>query len=156
VETEKSGSNRERSRRKKSHHKGSHRERWEGEKSHRSRRHREKSHHDESRKSLHDAKMKDMEDKYTRILRRMNGEDPELMAWDMLEDENLLFIEWVKAYPMPDKFKMPRDREVRRKRRSTGSSGSLQRTYHSAWYSGRDCMQSLPIDIKRSVEGLVH
>jgi hypothetical protein len=38
----------------------------------------------------------------------MNGEDPELMAWDMLEDENLPFIEWVKAYPMPDKFKMPR------------------------------------------------
>jgi hypothetical protein len=52
--------------------------------------------------------MKDLEDKYSRILRRINGEDPELMAWDMLEDENLPFIEWVKAYPMPDKFQMPR------------------------------------------------
>jgi hypothetical protein len=52
--------------------------------------------------------MKDLEDKYSRILRRINGEDLELMAWDMLEDENLPFIERVKAYPMPDKFKMPR------------------------------------------------
>jgi hypothetical protein len=52
--------------------------------------------------------MKDLEDKYTRMLRRMNGEDPELMAWDMLEDESLPFTERVKAYPMPDKFKMPR------------------------------------------------
>jgi hypothetical protein len=30
------------------------------------------------------------------------------MAWDMLEDESLPFIEQVKAYPMLDKFKMPR------------------------------------------------
>jgi hypothetical protein len=30
------------------------------------------------------------------------------MAWDMLEDESLPFTEHVKAYPMPDKFKMPR------------------------------------------------
>jgi hypothetical protein len=50
--------------------------------------------------------MKDLEDKYSRILRLMEGEHPELMAWDMLEDENLPFIERVKAYPMPDKFKM--------------------------------------------------
>jgi hypothetical protein len=52
--------------------------------------------------------MKDLEDKYSRILRQINGEDPKLMAWDMLEDENLPFVERVKAYPMPDKFKMPR------------------------------------------------
>jgi hypothetical protein len=61
----------------------------------------------ESRHSHQEAKMKDLEDKYTRMLRRMDGEDPELMAWDMLEDESLPFIECVKAYPMPDKFKMP-------------------------------------------------
>jgi hypothetical protein len=58
--------------------------------------------------SHQEAKMKDLEDKYTRMLRRMDGEDPELMAWDMLEDESLPFTGRVKAYPMPDKFKMPR------------------------------------------------
>jgi hypothetical protein len=52
--------------------------------------------------------MKDLEDKYTRMLRRMDGEDLELTAWDMLEDESLPFTGRVKAYPMPDKFKMPR------------------------------------------------
>jgi hypothetical protein len=51
--------------------------------------------------------MKDLEDKYSRILHRMDGEDLELMAWDMLEDESLPFTERVKAYPMPYKFKMP-------------------------------------------------
>jgi hypothetical protein len=30
------------------------------------------------------------------------------MAWDMLEDESFPFTERVKAYPMLDKFKMPR------------------------------------------------
>jgi hypothetical protein len=52
--------------------------------------------------------MKDLEDKYTRMLRWMDREDPELMAWDMLENESLPFTERVKAYPMPDKFKMLR------------------------------------------------
>jgi hypothetical protein len=52
--------------------------------------------------------MKDLEDKYTRMVHRIDGEDPKLTAWDMLEDESLPFIERVKAYPMPDKFKMPR------------------------------------------------
>jgi hypothetical protein len=52
--------------------------------------------------------MKDLEDKYSRILRRINGEDPKLMAWDMLKDENLPFTERVKKFPMPNKFKMPR------------------------------------------------
>jgi hypothetical protein len=52
--------------------------------------------------------MMDLENKYSRILRRMNGEDPELMTWDMLEDENLPFTERVKRFPMPNKFKMPR------------------------------------------------
>jgi hypothetical protein len=77
----------------------------EGERSHRSGRHRD---NEESRHSHQEAKMKDLEDKYTRMLRRMDGEDPKLMAWDMLEDESLPFTERVKAYPMPDKFKMPR------------------------------------------------
>jgi hypothetical protein len=52
--------------------------------------------------------MKDLEDKYSRILRRINGEDPELLAWDMLEDDNLLLTGRVKRFRMPDKFKMPR------------------------------------------------
>jgi hypothetical protein len=51
--------------------------------------------------------MKDLEDKYSRILRQMEGEHPELTTWDMLEDESLPFTERVKAHPMPDKFKMP-------------------------------------------------
>ena len=38
----------------------------------------------------------------------MNGEDPKMTAWEMLDDENLPFTEPVKAYAMPDKFKMPR------------------------------------------------
>jgi hypothetical protein len=38
----------------------------------------------------------------------MDGEDPKLIAWDMLDDENLPFLERVRAYTMPDKFKMPR------------------------------------------------
>jgi hypothetical protein len=109
---------RDRSHREESLHGESRRERREGEKSrverceekksHQSRRHRDKSHHEESRHSHHEAKMKDIEDKYSRMLRRMDGEDPGLTAWDMLEDESLLFTERVKAYPMPDKFKMPR------------------------------------------------
>jgi hypothetical protein len=103
VESPNRGSRRERSR-----HEGSRQERHEEERSHRSRRHRDKSHHDESQHNLHNAKMKDLEDKYSRILRRMNGEDPKLMAWDMLEDEDLPFTERVKAYPIPNKFKMPR------------------------------------------------
>jgi hypothetical protein len=52
--------------------------------------------------------MKDLEDKYSRILSQMEGEHPELTAWDMLEDESLPFTKRVKAYPMPDKFKMSR------------------------------------------------
>jgi hypothetical protein len=52
--------------------------------------------------------LKDLEDKYSRILRRINGEDPELLAWDMLKDDNLPFTGWVKRFRMPDKFKMPR------------------------------------------------
>jgi hypothetical protein len=108
VESPNGGSRRERSRHERSRHEGSRQERHEEERSNRSRRHRDKSHHDESQHNLHDAKMKDLEDKYSRILRRMNGEDLKLMTWDMLEDENLPFTERVKAYPIPDKFKMPR------------------------------------------------
>jgi hypothetical protein len=80
-------------------------DRREGERSRRSRRHRD---NEDSWHSHQDAKMKDLEEKYTRMLRRMDGEDPELTAWDMLENESLPFTERVKAYPMPDKFKMPR------------------------------------------------
>jgi hypothetical protein len=96
------------SRRERGENKKSHGERREEEKSHRSKWHREKSHHEESRRSHQEAKMKDLEDKYARMLRRIDGEDPELTAWDMLEDESLPFIERVKTYPMQDKFKMPR------------------------------------------------
>jgi hypothetical protein len=52
--------------------------------------------------------VKDLEEKYAQILRRMDGEDPKIIAWDMLEDKNLPFSEHVRAYTMPDKFKMPR------------------------------------------------
>jgi hypothetical protein len=54
--------------------------------------------------------MKDLEDKYARMLRRIDGEDPELTAWDMLEDESLPFTERVKAYPMPEFHEMDRSR----------------------------------------------
>ena len=37
----------------------------------------------------------------------MDGEDPKMTAWEMLDDENLPFSERVRAYTMPDKFKMP-------------------------------------------------
>jgi hypothetical protein len=74
VESPNGGSRRERSRHERSRHEGSRQERHEEERSHRSRRHRDKSHHDKSQHNLHDAKMKDLEDKYSRILRRMNGE----------------------------------------------------------------------------------
>ena len=52
--------------------------------------------------------MKELEEKYTRILHQVNGEDPKMTAWEMLDDENLPFTEPVRAYAMPDKFKMPR------------------------------------------------
>jgi hypothetical protein len=52
--------------------------------------------------------MKDLKEKYARILHRMDGEDPKLTAWDMLDDENLPFSKCVGVYTMPDKFKMPR------------------------------------------------
>ena len=52
-------------------------------------------------------KMKELEEKYTRILHHMNGEDPKVTAWKMLDNENLPFTESVRA-TMPDKFKMPR------------------------------------------------
>jgi hypothetical protein len=85
--------NRSKSRRVENDNDGSRRERQEGERSHRSKQHRDKSRREESRHSLHDAKMKDLEDKYSRILCQMEGEHPELTAWDMLEDESLPFTE---------------------------------------------------------------
>jgi hypothetical protein len=103
------GSRRDRTHREESPRQESRRE--ESKRSHRSRRHREKPQHEGTQGTLQshqEAKMKDLEDKYTRMLRRMDGEDPGLMAWDMLEDESLPFTRRVKAYPMPDKFKMPR------------------------------------------------
>jgi hypothetical protein len=109
--THREESPRQESRREKEESRRSREKRGEGERSHRSRRHREKSHHEGTqaiRQSHQEAKMKDLKDKYTRMLRRMDGENPELMAWDMLEDESLPFTGRVKAYPMPDKFKMPR------------------------------------------------
>jgi hypothetical protein len=106
--THREESPRQESRREKEESRRSREKRGGEERSHRSRRHRDKSHHEGTRQSHQEAKMKDLEDKYTRMLRRMDGEDPELMAWDMLEDESLPFTGRVKAYPMPDKFKMPR------------------------------------------------
>ena len=38
----------------------------------------------------------------------MDGEDQKMMAWEMLDDENLPSTEPVRVYTMPDKFKMPR------------------------------------------------
>ena len=52
--------------------------------------------------------MKDLKEKYTQILRQMDGKDPKMMVWEMLDDENLPFFEHVRAYTLPDKFKMPR------------------------------------------------
>ena len=69
---------------------------------------RDRSHHDESRHSYQEAKMKELEEKYIRIFHRMDGEDPKMTAWEMLDDKNLPFTEPVRAYTMPDKFKMPR------------------------------------------------
>jgi hypothetical protein len=106
--THREESSRQESRREKEESRRSREKRGGEERSHRSRRHRDKSHHEGTRQSHQEAKMKDLEDKYTRMLRRMDREDPELMAWDMLEDESLPFTGRVKAYPMPDKFKMPR------------------------------------------------
>jgi hypothetical protein len=68
------------SRRERGESKRSHGERREEERSHRSKRHREKSHHEGSQRSHQEAKMKDLEDKYTRMLRRIDGKDPELTA----------------------------------------------------------------------------
>jgi hypothetical protein len=108
------GSRRDRSHREESPHGESHRERREGERSRGERRERVRSHwsrrhrdNKESRHSHHEAKIKDLEDKYAWMLYRMDREDPGLTAWDMLEDESLPFTDRVKAYPMPDKFKMP-------------------------------------------------
>jgi hypothetical protein len=95
------------SRRKRSPHEGSHRERNHKEKSHGERRHQKKSPHDESHHSHRDEKMKDLLKKYAHILSQMDGEDPKLTAWDMLDDENLSFSDHVRAYIMLDKFKMP-------------------------------------------------
>ena len=51
--------------------------------------------------------MKELKEKYTRILHRVNGEDLKMTVWEMLDDENLSFTEPVRAYTMLDKFKMP-------------------------------------------------
>jgi hypothetical protein len=52
--------------------------------------------------------MKELEEKYTHILHRVDGEDLKITAWEMLDDENLPFTEPVRAFNMPEKFKMPR------------------------------------------------
>ena len=38
----------------------------------------------------------------------MDGQDPKMTAWEMLDDENLPFSERIRDYIMPNKFKMPR------------------------------------------------
>jgi hypothetical protein len=52
--------------------------------------------------------MEDQKKKYAHILRQMDGEDPKSSAWEILDDENLPFLKRVRAYIMPNKFKMPR------------------------------------------------
>ena len=51
--------------------------------------------------------MEDLKKKYTLIVHQMEGENLKSTAWEMLDDENLPFSEQVRAYAMPDKFKMP-------------------------------------------------
>jgi hypothetical protein len=51
--------------------------------------------------------MEDLKKKYAHILSQMDAEDPKTIVWDMLDDENLPFSKRVRAYTMPDKFKMP-------------------------------------------------
>ena len=107
MESSNGVSHRERSRHEKSQHEGSHRERHHGKKSHCERRHQGKSHHDESRHDHRNEEMEDLKKKYAHILSQMDGEGPKSTTWEMLDDENLPFSEQVKAYTMPDKFKMP-------------------------------------------------
>jgi hypothetical protein len=52
--------------------------------------------------------VEDLKKKYAFIVPQMEGEDSKSTAWEMLDDENLPFSERVRAYAMPDKFKMPR------------------------------------------------
>jgi hypothetical protein len=51
--------------------------------------------------------VEDLKKKYELILRQMKGEDLKSTAWEMLDDEDLPFSGRVKAYTMPNKFKMP-------------------------------------------------
>jgi hypothetical protein len=99
--------NHERSCREKSSHEGSRHERPHREKSHQERRHQEKSHHGESHNNHRDEEVEDLKRKYDFIARQIAGEDLKSTAWEMLDDENLPFSERVRAYTMPDKFKMP-------------------------------------------------
>jgi hypothetical protein len=51
--------------------------------------------------------VEDLKKNYALIVRQMKGEDSKSIAWEMLDDENLPFSERVRAYTMPNKFKMP-------------------------------------------------
>ena len=51
--------------------------------------------------------MEDLKKKYALIARQIAGEDLKSIAWEMLDDENLPFSKQVRAYAIPDKFKMP-------------------------------------------------
>jgi hypothetical protein len=108
VESQNGGSRWEMTHRERSPHKGSRHESHHKEKSHWERRHHEKSQHDESRYSHRNKEVEDLKKKYAHILSRMDTKDPKTTAWDMLDDETLPFSKRVKAYTMPDKFKMSR------------------------------------------------
>ena len=108
MESPNGGSRRERSRREKSPHERSRRERHHREKSHRERRHREKSQHDESHNNHRDEELEDLKRKYDLIARQIAREDLKATAMEMLDDEDHPFSKRVRAYAMPDKFKMPR------------------------------------------------
>jgi hypothetical protein len=108
VESPNGGSHRERSHCKKSPHEGSCHKRHHREKSHRERRHPEKPQHDESHNNHRDEEVEDLKRKYALIAQQIAGEDLKVTTMEMLDDENHPFSKRVRAYAMPDKFKMPR------------------------------------------------
>jgi hypothetical protein len=52
--------------------------------------------------------VEDLKKKYALIALQIAGEDLKSTAWEMLGDENLPFLEQVRAFTILDKFKMPR------------------------------------------------
>ena len=59
--------------------------------------HWEKSQRDESHHNHRDEEVEDLKIKYALIVHQMEGEDPKSTTWEMLDDENLPFLEQVRA-----------------------------------------------------------